>query len=434
MPFAYHKRLENDLGRWVEKGMLDADTADRLLQETRDQQTGYSFAQVVTFLGVICLCFAAMTFVAANWQDMSRLARVALILAGIWASYALAVGAHVKQQPAIANAFVVLGCGLFGAGIMLVGQMYHLQGRPTDAVWLWALGSLVASAALRSTGALWLTVALFTLWFFLGYRDDFQVRTEAEINWTYLAMLAVCGGLAYWLRSRTSAHLIAIGGIMWLYTTVAILTDRHDTLAYMFAVYAVLFVSMAAMFLSMERGQVLRGFEPVVVIYLVICMCVMTAAWIAAQDHIVGRPGSDYWTTSLWPMVVVLIAALGLVAFAAVREMTALYDVAVCAGWVALSIFTLSSVGTSIPYLADAFALALSIWLIRMGGRQAIPSVSRIGYAAFAAVMLLIYFRTAGSLLGTSGFYFATGLLLVLGAIFLPRLLRRNTSSDEATS
>ena len=88
-----------------------------------------------------------------------------------------------------------------------------------------------------------------------------------------------------------------------------------------------------------------------------------------------------------------------------------------------------------IPFDTEFYALALSIWFIRMGWRQDIATVTRLGYFAFALTMLLIYFRTAGTLLGTTGFYLTAGLLLVLGAIFFPRLLRlmpgRPAGSDE---
>ena len=80
--FRYHDRLEADARRWVEKGLVDEATAERLLDESRSQKRGYSFTSIVVLLGVVCLCFAAMTFVAANWEDMPKLVRVALILTG----------------------------------------------------------------------------------------------------------------------------------------------------------------------------------------------------------------------------------------------------------------------------------------------------------------------------------------------------------------
>ena len=432
MLFRYHDRLEGDARRWVEKGLVDEATAERLLDESRSQTRGYSFTSIVVLLGVVCLCFAAMTFVAANWEDMPKLVRVGLIMTGLWAAYAMAVAARVKGHPAIANSFVVLGCGLFGAGIMLIGQMYHLQGRPVDAVLMWAAGSIAAAFLLRSAAALWLSIVLITLWFYLSDLQTWELGVKtAEVNYAYLGLWGLCAGLALWLRSRLSAHLLAIGMIIWLFVTVAILRERHDTLSYVFALYGAFFVVIAAALASLDRGGLLHGFEPAVVAYAIICIGLMTAVWIIGEDEIL-RERSPYWSSSLVAMGLMILPALVLLGAAVTQGWRSTYDIAFCAIWIAVALFTVSSIGIEVPYLADAYALALSVWVIRMGLRQGMNTVTRLGYAAFAGVMLIIYFRTTGTLLGTSGFYLTAGLLMVLGALFLPRLMQFGRTTPGA--
>ena len=316
MLFRYHDRLEGDARRWVEKGLVDEATAGRLLDESRSQTRGYSFTSIVVLLGVVCLCFAAMTFVAANWEEMPKLVRVGLIMTGLWAAYAMAVAARVKGHPAIADSFVVLGCGLFGAGIMLIGQMYHLQGRPVDAVLMWAAGSIAAAFLLRSAAALWLSIVLITLWFYLSDLQTWELGVKtAEVNYAYLGLWGLCAGLALWLRSRLSAHLLAIGMIIWLFVTVAILSERHDTLSYVFALYGAFFVVIAAALASLDRGGLLYGFEPAVVAYTIICIGLMTAVWIVGEDEIL-RARSPYWGTARGPLGSMLLQAVALSAAA----------------------------------------------------------------------------------------------------------------------
>ena len=62
--------------------------------------------------------------------------------------------------------------------------------------------------------------------------------------------------------------------------------------------------------------------------------------------------------------------------------------------------------------------------MIRMGRRQEVSSATRLGYLLFTGLMLVIYFRTAGTILGTAGFYLLSGLVMVLSSVFLPRFLR----------
>lgn len=434
MQFGYHTRLKRDSERWVEKELISSNTAEQILAESQAQKSGYSFSSVVIILGVICLCFAAMTFVAANWDEMPKIVRVAMLLAGMGVAYLAAVIANNKAMPIVADAFVLLGCGVFGASIMLVGQMYHLQGRAQDAVLLWAIGSLLAALMLRASTALWLSIALFTLWLAFGYDNLFSFG-KANINFLFLLFWLICAALAWWLRSRMSAHLLMLSLIGWVVVTIVILTDRHDTPSFIFAIYASCFVIIAAMVTSNEEGPWLRGAEATAIRYVSLCLTGMTALWVLAVSPDIITNGNvidDISNSQLWPMVLLLVAAILILVRAKGRSSEQVYDVAFCAIWIGVAILGLSSIGLRIPFFGEAYALAISIWLIRMGGRQDIPAVTRLGYLAFALVMLMIYFRTAGTLLGTTGFYLTAGILMVAGAIFLPKLFRSKLANQEA--
>lgn len=434
MRFSYFARLQGDTQRWVNKGLIDQITAEALLSESKSQKTAYSFSSIVIVLGVICLCFAAMTFVAANWEEMPRLFRVILLIACMWGAYGGAVYAQGRSYATISDALVLLGCGIFGAAIMLVGQMYHLQGRAQDAVLLWACGTVVAVALLRSTGALWLAIALFLLWFWFDVQPNLG-NGKAQINLYYPITWLLCALLAWWLSSRRSAHLLAIGFLAWIAITVAILTERHETLTYVAMIYCLTFLAVGAVILSSEQKPVLKGFEGSIIQYLVFCLVCLTSIWvIAVSFNSNDRKLLDIIDTITYlPLVSCFIAAAALTAFGVMKRSLQVYDLAFCTFWIGVTIILISPIGRAVPFLAEAYALGLSIWLIRMGARQELPYVTRTGYAAFAVVMLLIYFRTAGTLLGTSGFYLTAGLLLVLGAIFLPRFFRTK-STKEASS
>ena len=54
-----------------------------------------------------------------------------------------------RRLEAFAQAAVLGGIAVFGASIMLIAQMYHMEGNPPDAVLMWALGALLA-AVLRA--------------------------------------------------------------------------------------------------------------------------------------------------------------------------------------------------------------------------------------------------------------------------------------------
>ena len=437
MQIGYFRRLENDVQHWVNKGLIGSGTGDQLLAESKTRKGGYSFTTVVIMLGVICLGFAAMTFVAANWNEMAKITRVGILLGSMWLAYGISVFADRRDFPFVSDAFVLLGCAIFGATIMLVGQMYHLQGTTEDAVLLWAAGSVFAAVILRSPSALWLAIALFTLWLVIDVWD--KINSQYDVNYLFLAAWALCAGLAYWLRAYFSAHLLMVSLLIWSAITLAIWTDRYETLIYVFTAFAVLFSLIALAIFSLDgklksnMQPLLNGFEAPIISYLVICIIGLISIWVTILPEIVLdlKIMKVLADTQLWPMLVALAISLAILVFGIKSKSSSIYDLAFCAIWIGVAILAVSSIGKSIPYLSEAFALAISIWFIRMGDRQDIPGVRRLGYLAFALMMLFIYFRTAGSLLGTSGFYLTAGLLMVLGAIFLPRLFGSKKSNEE---
>ena len=57
-----------------------------------------------------------------------------------------------------------VGAIVFGAGIALVGQMYHLGGDFAGGMLLWAMGALATAALTGSRGALAVALVAATIW------------------------------------------------------------------------------------------------------------------------------------------------------------------------------------------------------------------------------------------------------------------------------
>jgi uncharacterized membrane protein len=68
-----------------------------------------------------------------------------LLLGTLWACYAGAALLFQRQLHAFAHAAVLGGIAVWGASIMLIAQMYHMEGYPPDALLLWTLGALLAA-------------------------------------------------------------------------------------------------------------------------------------------------------------------------------------------------------------------------------------------------------------------------------------------------
>jgi uncharacterized membrane protein len=413
--------LRSQLQDWHARGLIDNDVLNRLETDIDQRKAKRSFSSIAVILGVICLCFGAMSFVAANWDEMPRILRLSVLLAAITTSYLIADIFSKRGMEAFAQSFVLLGCGCFGATVMLVGQMYHLPGHASGAILLWSLGSLAAAMFVRSIPALILASLLATLWscWLIGDQNGAD-----GIHFWYLAIWAVCAGLAWFLRSRVSAHILALCLQVWILFTVFNNLDEHTLPILAAACLAISFVAISFLLWSNDNKSLFRGFELSGVFHLSLFAIVQMVLWYGSQfdrSWYKGDVPLEIYTTT--PAGIILLAALLLsVVFWRIGNGKSKFDHVACSGLILLTGVALFLSAVDFPFVLEVFSLVLTVWMIRMGTRQESPSITRLGYAGFIGAMLLIYAEAAGGLLNTSLFYIIAGILLVAGALLAPRI------------
>ena len=219
--WGYRARLERDLARWREQGWISDAGADEIQRDLASRGRGIGLPTTLAILGAVLIGFAAMSFVAANWQDMPRLMRLALLLAGLWGCYGLAGWLMVRNLEAFAHAAVLAGVGVFGASIMLIAQMYHIDGNPPEAVLTWAMGALLAGVLLRSNPVLALAMVLIGLW------SAWQTGLTEAVHWPFLIGWGAVSGAFLWRRWRPGLHLSALALSIWIIALGYLLFERH---------------------------------------------------------------------------------------------------------------------------------------------------------------------------------------------------------------
>ncbi|MFA4943481.1 MAG: DUF2157 domain-containing protein [Lentisphaeria bacterium] len=155
-----------------------------------------AFGAVVAGLGVILLF-------AYNWQDMPKAAK----LGTVFASLLLAHGAGLElrrrgRQPALADAVQLLGTMMFGAGIWLVAQIYHISAHYPNAFFIWAAGALLFAWLLPSVSHGVLASILLALW------ASTEAASFSQSLLTPPLLILLGGGLLAW-RQRSPTLLVA---------------------------------------------------------------------------------------------------------------------------------------------------------------------------------------------------------------------------------
>ena len=120
------------------------------------------------------------------------------------------------------HAATLLGVAVFGASIMLISQMYHMDGNPPDAVLVWAIGALVTGVLLRSNPALALAMVLMSLW---GWMETAQ---REGVFWPFLLGWGAVAAAFYWRKWRPGIHIAGIPLAGFVIAIGYVLSRGHD--------------------------------------------------------------------------------------------------------------------------------------------------------------------------------------------------------------
>src|SRR5262249_53930777 len=142
---AYRQRLEADLSRWEADGVVAPAVTAAIRRALPPLAAGINIPVVVGIVGGLLIAAAFLAFVAAHWTELARLLRFAILATGILATYGLGAWFARADRAVLADLCASVGAIIFGAGIALVGQMYHLGGDFAGGMFLWAIGALAAA-------------------------------------------------------------------------------------------------------------------------------------------------------------------------------------------------------------------------------------------------------------------------------------------------
>jgi uncharacterized membrane protein len=369
----YRTRVERDLVRWHAAGWVGDAGAASIRADLAARKPAFGAAAIFAMLGAVLFGFAVMSFVAANWNAMSKLARLLLLLAALWACYGGAAYLFARRLGAFAHAAVLGGIAVYGASIMLIAQMYHMEGNPPDAVLMWALGALLAAVLVRSNAALAATFVLLAVW------TGMERAINETPHWLFLAPWAATAAVAGWLAWRPSLHLAALSLVAWLLPLGYFVLDRH-------AHWVVAAIGVAAALVS-----------------------------------VLAAPTIDRWVRASQATFAHAVA----VAFAGLFTIQFIDD-----GLIAVR--TKLTVGqfSALAGLTLALLVAAMFWALRTDNRGALW----VGYIAFAVEIFSIYVKMLGTLLNTSLFFLVAALIVSGLAWAAYRLHQRQGPLAEAAA
>ncbi|MGU3576841.1 DUF2157 domain-containing protein [Brucellaceae bacterium C25G] len=369
---SFSMSVEKLISSWREQGLIDSETAGKLLGDLHARRSGIGLGTVLATIGGLLLGAAVILLVAANWQDIPRIVRVIAVFALIWICYLGGVWRRLAGDVVFSKALFIVGAATFGAGIAMVGQMYHMSGDESSATFLWAIGVFAAAFLLREP--VLSAVAMFIAGFYLFTLAEQDFRTLLSSSGFYIVpALAVTGAIAaYFTHSRVTGHLVGIYTLIWF---GMLYIDREQSMMLWVLLLCGIALMLADGFAHVALERLTRFSRPLA-----------SYGFLAVLGAILGFQANTMIATDYE------------------RPHILFYSILIFA----LCITSLLLCGRNNSGLR---------WLV---------------YLVFSAQVLFLAFETIGTMIGTSGFFLSSGILVLLLAVFVRRMEKRLTTNTQS--
>jgi uncharacterized membrane protein len=394
----FYQQLQTELQNWKQNGTVTGEQADAILAQYVVVSPLYGrLIVVLVTLGAILAGVGVIIFVSANWQEIPRIAKLVMLLvlvagvyyAGYWLKYR-------RDFPRAGGAIIFVGAMIFGAGLFLIGQQYHMPIDDPKLLGWWFVGVLPLAYLTRSRAIL--TLAILAALGGLGYKTGHWARGITDSQFAFFAFYLVLGAVLY-----------TIGAVHSRFPRLKYYTPHYQT----FGLILMLLVMYVISFKGIYSNDALRRWdftqlplEFAISFHIAAVIAVVGVIWSLAID-VRQKQISGRFTSDLAGIIIIIMM-----------------------GYLALFLPFESRVPYIIIFNIVLFAGILG--LIFLGYFQGVGSLVNIGLVFFGLFVIGRYFDLAWGLLPRSVFFIVGGLILLGVGILLERLRRKTLRQMHA--
>lgn len=207
----------------VSKGYLDTlkiqlksfESSEIITSEQRQRMLGayeetksVNMVRLISVVGSVLVGLGILTYIAGNWQNMSPVFRMALLVVGLVGFY-MAGMAIDSQFPRTARALRYIALFIYGSGLFLTDQTFHLN-RPVAFHFLvWAVG-ILASLYFETDSLQLYFYQLLIVASVISLGDGWAM-TELQF---YIYLLASTLGLAWGIRLSEMDYRTSLSALL----------------------------------------------------------------------------------------------------------------------------------------------------------------------------------------------------------------------------
>ena len=211
--------LHDQLPGWVTQGVITPTQANAIRRLYPESDGALPWGMLIfSGIGAIVIGLGVVLLLAYNWQVIPKFGKLGLIFGalGLFHGGGLRLFQAADWRRQLGEALGVFGTMLFGAGIWLVAQVYHIDEHYPNGFLLWGLGALAMAWALPSVAQGIIAAVILSIW---GGTEAFGFATA--VHWAPLLLAVGVGGLAAKERSRLLLAVTLAGFYFLLLTNSA---------------------------------------------------------------------------------------------------------------------------------------------------------------------------------------------------------------------
>lgn len=211
----FRQQLRQEAKKWRDENFIDESLYQQLAQRYEFSQLDDSaknrFIMVLIGVGSILLGLAVITFVAANWDALTKELKVIILLSFfilintvgfyLWSNY------QENLQHRFGSGLLIFGTLILGANLGLMSQLFHQSGSVHELYLVWAIAVVIMAYSLKMNVLGIVSIILLQIAYFLrvGFSYNIQVKSdilETIINYLPVLLSLVFIPLAYRCKSK----------------------------------------------------------------------------------------------------------------------------------------------------------------------------------------------------------------------------------------
>jgi len=290
--------MEKRITRWLEKGLIDKQTALALLKEAKEEKAKNHklklniaiYTTSIVLIGMGIISFSA----AKDWilQLFNKFEILKIILMLILTSASLLGGYHLayekKNYPRLGNALVFLSTLLIGGTYALIGQTYNINANNSGLMFMWLISVVPLAYLYKSKAINFLSIVLYILGICFYFGD---ISSRMSINALYVPLIVgtslyTIGNIPFILNKfnkfSLNYKLIGLVPIFWIFLAATCADDtsiRCDEPVYFITLFMVLALNFVNFFINKfdKNGNLLKietGFIATVLLFLLMLISI----------------------------------------------------------------------------------------------------------------------------------------------------------------